>query len=122
MCCKFIIEVMKTMILLLSTMGRKVRWSTVARGTLRHTFHYFVTISAIWIKFTWEVCISTLYLSIIIVLKLEVFVQISGVIFARNSISIISIFFKAYIDIIDITSIFLKAYWNPRCTEAQVHV
>ncbi len=44
----------------------------------------------------------------------------SGVIFARNSISIISIFFKA--DIIDIISIFSKASWNPRCLEAQVHV
>ncbi len=46
--------------------------------------------------------------------RLVIIISSRGVIFARNSISIISIFFKAYIDIIDIISIFSKASWNPR--------
>ncbi len=39
---------------------------------------------------------------------------ISGVIFAGNSISIISIFLIAYIDIIDIISIFSKSSNHPK--------
>ncbi len=46
--------------------------------------------------------------------QLVVLCTVSGVIFARNSISIIPIFFKAYMDIIDIISIFSRASWNPR--------
>ncbi len=45
--------------------------------------------------------------------------QSSGVIFVKNSISTISIFLKAYIDIIDKISIFSKSSQSPRCIQAQ---